>query len=117
VILSACDKDSSSFKLASAQVHLLPFQTKNPTNFGSQFEIFQFIKKNLSKACSFLRPLFPMFFELTSATLGVGPHFAYLNCEAKKSFEFDRFENLQKKLRMWRFSTEGMKEALDGNFG
>jgi len=49
--------------------------------------------------------------------LGVGPHFAYLNCEAKKSFEFDSFENLQKKLRMWRFSTEGMKEALDGNFG
>ena len=58
-----------------------------------------------------------MFFELTSATLGVGPRFAYLNREAKKSFEFDKFENLQKKLRMWRFSTEGMKEALDGNFG
>ena len=109
--LSECDKDSSSFKLASAQVHLLPFPT------SSQLEIFQFIKKNLSKACSFLRPLFPMFFELTSATLGVGPRFAYLNREAKKSFEFDKFENLQKKLRMWRFSTEGMKEALDGNFG
>ena len=83
--LSECDKDSSSFKLASAQVHLLPFPT------SSQLEIFQFIKKNLSKACSFLRPLFPMFFELTSATLGVGPRFAYLNREAKKSFEFDKF--------------------------
>jgi len=110
VSLSECDKDSSSFKLASAQVHLLPFPT------SSQLEIFQFIKKNLSKACSFLRPLFPMFFELTSATLGVGPRFAYLNREAKKSFEFDKFENLQKKIANVEVFDRGYERSVGWQF-